>query len=103
MRADAHRNRQKLLDAATRRLAEDGRRMSLELIARDAGVGVGTVYRHFPTKEALVEAVYRGEMERLRTVAADEIAEGPADVALEHWMRAFTQYAAERRGIKDAL
>jgi AcrR family transcriptional regulator len=103
MRADALRNRDKLLAAAAERFSADGRDASLEAIAKQAGVGVGTLYRHFPTREALVEATYMGEMEALRAAAFQALEDGPPDAALESWMHAFVRYAAERRGIKDAL
>jgi AcrR family transcriptional regulator len=103
MRADAQRNREKLLEAATERFSADGRHASLEAIAKQAGVGVGTLYRHFPTRETLVAATYRHEIEALRAAAFTELEHGTAAEALENWMRAFTRYAAERRGIKEAL
>jgi AcrR family transcriptional regulator len=59
VRADAHRNRERLLESARGAFSSDAEKVSLEAIARDAGVGIGTLYRHFPTREALVEAVYR--------------------------------------------
>ena len=64
-RADAERNRLRLLDAAKAAFAEKGSAASLDEIARAAGVGIGTLYRHFPTRDALIEAVYRNETEQL--------------------------------------
>jgi AcrR family transcriptional regulator len=103
IRADAQRNRQKLLDAATQAFAELGTDVSLEAIAKRAGVGIGTLYRHFPTRDALVEAVYRTEVERL-TSAAEELLEThePA-AALAEWMDRFVAYAVAKRGLGEAL
>ncbi|RVC95104.1 TetR/AcrR family transcriptional regulator, partial [Mesorhizobium sp. M2A.F.Ca.ET.029.05.1.1] len=76
---------------------------SLEEIAKRAGVGIGTLYRHFPTREHLVEVVYRREVEGL-CHAADELAhEHPADVALELWMQRFVDYIATKRGLATSL
>src|SRR3984957_12880581 len=66
MRADAQRNRARLLEAAVRAFSQEGPEVTLDAIAKDAGVGIGTLYRHFPTREALVEAAYRNELDRLR-------------------------------------
>ena len=65
MRADAQRNRARLLEAAVRAFSQEGPEVTLDAIAKDAGVGIGTLYRHFPTREALVEAAYRNELARL--------------------------------------
>ncbi len=76
---------------------------SLENIARQAGVGIGTLYRHFPTREHLVEAVYRQELQNLAD-AADVLSEQyPPDVALEEWMRRFVGYIAAKRGMASSL
>ena len=102
-RADARRNREKLLEAAASAFAEAGTDVSLEAVAKRAGVGIGTLYRNFPTRDALVEAVYRTEVERL-TGSADELLEAHApDVALEEWMERFVDYAVTKRGLKAAL
>lgn len=102
-RADARRNREKLLEAAAAAFAEEGTDVPLEAVARRAGVGIGTLYRHFPTRDALVEAVYRSEVERL-TGAAGELLETHApDAALEEWMERFVAYAVTKRGLKSAL
>src|SRR5260370_28602866 len=85
LRVDARRNRDKLIETAAAAFAEHGVDASLEDIARRAGVGIGTLYRHFPTREHLVEVVYRREVEGL-CAAADELASHhPPDVALERW------------------
>jgi len=72
-------------------------------VARDAGVGIGTLYRHFPTREALIEAAYRNELARLCGSAADLVATRPADAALRTWMDRFIDYLATKRGMADAL
>jgi AcrR family transcriptional regulator len=77
--------------------------VSLEAIARRAGVGIGTLYRHFPTREALIEAAYRNEVEVLHDAAAELLAEGPADVALTAWLHRFVGYATAKRGMATAL
>ena len=76
LRADAQRNRDRLLAVAVRAFSKDGPDVTLESIARDAGVGIGTLYRHFPTREALVEAAYRNELARLCDAAADLLRAG---------------------------
>lgn len=77
--------------------------MTLEAIAREAGVGIGTLYRHFPSREALVEAVYRNELARLRSSAAELLASGEPDVALRTWMDRFADYVAAKRGMAETL
>lgn len=104
LRADAARNR-KLLLATARRLFQqaDGESVSLEAIARTAGVGIGTLYRHFPTREALVAALYRSELDELSTAADNLLAEGPADQALRGWIRRYAEFVATKHGMRDAL
>ncbi|WEX09752.1 TetR/AcrR family transcriptional regulator [Chelativorans sp. AA-79] len=103
LRADARRNREKLIEVAAAAFAEKGVETSLEDIARQAGVGIGTLYRHFPTREHLVEVVYRHELESL-AAAARELAEShPPDVALKEWMRRFVGYIAAKRGMATSL
>ena len=102
-RADALRNREKLLAAALHLFTERGADVSLEAVAREAGVGVGTLYRHFPTREALVEAVYLSELDRLHEGAAELLAEHPPDEALARWMDLFVEYAGAKRGMSSAL
>ncbi|MFC7761604.1 TetR/AcrR family transcriptional regulator [Catellatospora bangladeshensis] len=65
LRADAQRNRDRLLEVAAQAFAHDGPQVSLDAVAKQAGVGIGTLYRHFPTREALIEAAYRQELARL--------------------------------------
>jgi len=103
LRADAARNREKLLSAATEAFAQSGTNASLEAIAKRAGVGIGTLYRHFPTRDALVEAAYRNEVAQLSAAAGELLADHPADVALAEWMRRFLAYVETKRGMADAL
>jgi AcrR family transcriptional regulator len=100
-RADARRNRSRLTAAALELFAES-QTVSLEAVAGRAGVGIGTLYRHFPTREALIEAAYRDEVGRL--CAVDELlAAHPPDLALVEWMERFVAYAATKRGMSEAL
>jgi AcrR family transcriptional regulator len=103
LRKDAQRNREKLLAAAVELFAERGTEGSLEEVAKRAGVGIGTLYRHFPTRDALVEAAYRNEVAQLRAAADELLAELPPDAALEAWMRRFVDYGTAKRGMRDAL
>ena len=103
LRADARRNRDKLLEVAAAVFAEDGIDASLEEIARRAGVGIGTLYRHFPTREHLVEVVYRREVEALSAAADDLARRHPPDLALAEWMQRFVGYIAAKRGMANSL
>jgi AcrR family transcriptional regulator len=103
MRADARENREKLLRAASEQFAARGPDVSLELIARTAGVGIGTLYRHFPTREALIEAVYRNEVDQLCAAAGELLAKRPPAEALAEWMEHFVAYATTKRGLSGAL
>ncbi|MGI5127551.1 TetR/AcrR family transcriptional regulator [Pseudonocardia sp. CA-107938] len=103
LRADAQRNRDRLLDTAARAFATTGPDVPLETIAKDAGVGIGTLYRHFPTREALVEAVYRNELARQCEAGSELLRELPPDAALRAWMDRFVSYMATKRGLADAL
>jgi AcrR family transcriptional regulator len=103
LRKDAARNREKLLAAAVGLFAERGTEGSLEEVAKRAGVGIGTLYRHFPTRDALVEAAYRNEVAQLRAAADELLTELPPDAALEAWMRRFVDYGTAKRGMRDAL
>jgi AcrR family transcriptional regulator len=102
-RADARRNREKLLTAAGELFATVGPDVSLDAVAKRAGVGIGTLYRHFPTRDALVEAAYRAEVEHLCEAAAALLADHPPDVALERWMERFVGYAETKKGMRGAL
>ena len=102
-RADARRNREKLLAAATELFAARGTDVSLDAVAKHAGVGIGTLYRHFPTRDALVEAAYRAEVAHLHESAAELLAAHPPDVALAEWMDRFVAYATAKKGMRGAL
>ncbi|MEQ3554269.1 TetR/AcrR family transcriptional regulator [Pseudonocardia nematodicida] len=102
LRADAARNRERLLAAAVDAFAADGS-ATLDGIAKDAGVGIGTLYRHFPTRDALVEAVYRNELDRLCAAADELVAELPADRALRAWMDRFVDYVITKKHLADSL
>ena len=104
LRADAQRNIERLLDAARAAIAKDGPDASLDDIARDAGVGSGTLYRHFPTRVALLEAVYREEVARL-CAEGDRLLESdtePGD-ALAEWLRVYVSFGAMKRGLMGPL
>jgi AcrR family transcriptional regulator len=102
-RADAQRNRDSLLEAAKAAFAEAGPEASLDEIARRAGVGIGTLYRHFPTRDAIVEAVYRREVQQLADSAPRLIESLPPAEALRAWMRVFIDYIAAKKVIAPAL
>ncbi|HTB90413.1 MAG TPA: TetR/AcrR family transcriptional regulator [Steroidobacteraceae bacterium] len=102
-RADSARNRQLLIDAAKAGFSSVGLDVSLEEIARRAGVGIGTLYRHFPTREAVVEAVYRREVEQLSEAVPQLLQSSPAGEALHKWMHLFVDYIATKRIIAPSL
>ena len=103
VRADARRNREQLLTAAKAAFAELGAGVNLEEIARRAGVGIATLYRNFPSREALLEAVYRRDVES-HSASATKLLEtvAPGD-ALHEWMRRALDYAATKKGMSSAL
>ncbi|MFD8482049.1 TetR/AcrR family transcriptional regulator [Kitasatospora sp. NPDC059673] len=101
-RADAARNFDALLAAAREAFAEHGAEASLEDIARRAGVGIGTLYRNFPTRRHLFEAVYANEVEDLGRVAAGLVGQ-PSWDALITWLHRFVDYAMTKRAIREAL
>jgi len=103
MRSDAQRNRERLLAAAVAAFSQEGPEATLESIAKDAGVGIGTLYRHFPSREALVDAAYRSELARLCDAVPELLAAMPADKALRTWMDMFIEYMTTKRGMADAL
>jgi AcrR family transcriptional regulator len=102
MRADARRNYEKVLAAARDAFAEGGASTSLEEIARRAEVGIGTLYRHFPNRQALLEAVYRDEVENLCRSAAD-VADLPPWDALVGWLHRFVAYMATKQALAHEL
>jgi AcrR family transcriptional regulator len=103
MRADARRNYERIITVARDAFAEHGPEAPLDDIARRACIGPGTLYRHFPNREALIEAVYRADIERL-TQRAHELAEthSPRD-ALAEWMRAQVDFVRSKRGLAATL
>lgn len=102
-RADAVRNRDRVLEAAKVVFSEGGTGAGLEAVAREAGVGIGTLYRHFPTREALYEAVYRREVEQLAELAGRLAAELPPLQGLHRWMAALVEFIATKKGMATAL
>jgi AcrR family transcriptional regulator len=103
MRADARRSRVKLLEAATAAFAEHGADAPLDDIARRAGVGIGTLYRHFPTRTDLQAAVYRSQVLAVCAAADDLIVSVPPEQAFFGWVRAMAGYLATKRGLSRAL
>jgi AcrR family transcriptional regulator len=101
-RKDAQRNRERLLAEAVAAFSRDAD-APLEGIARAAGVGIGTLYRHYPTREALVEAAYRSELAKICGAAPELLRQHPPDVALRLWMDRFLDYLATKRAMGDAL
>ncbi|AYF76936.1 TetR/AcrR family transcriptional regulator [Nocardia yunnanensis] len=102
-RADAARNRDQLLAVATRVFASADAEPSLRAIAREAGVGIGTLYRHFPTRESLVDAVYRSQVMGLTTGAHQLLEQGPPAVAMRRWMDLFGDWVATKNGMLETL
>jgi AcrR family transcriptional regulator len=102
-RIDAVRNRERVLEAAKAVFSAGGPDASLEAVARRAGVGIGTLYRHFPTREALFEAVYRREVEQLADLADQLKAEANPVEALRRWLRSNVEFFATKRGMSAAL
>jgi AcrR family transcriptional regulator len=102
-RADAQRNRERILEIAKKAFTSSGVNISLDDVAKQAGIGAGTLYRHFPTREALLEAVYRTEVEKL-AAAERELAETLSPIeALRAWMLLFVDYIAAKQIIAPAL
>lgn len=102
-RADAARNRDRLLAVATRTFGSAEAEPSMRAIARDAGVGIATLYRHFPTKESLVDAVYRSQVVRLTAGARRLLDRLPPDAAMRRWMDLFGDWVATKNGMLDTL
>ena len=103
LRADAARNRRKLLDAATEAFMSRGGDVPLDEIARSAGVGIGTLYRHFPTREDLVLAIYGQQVDDLVRRAEELPGRLPPGEALHEWMRGFVEYYAVKMGLINLL
>ena len=103
LRADATRNRDQLLKVATRVFVSAGTEPSMRAIAREAGVGIATLYRHFPTRESLVEAVYRDQVARLTAGARELLAQLPPPAALRRWMDLFGDWISTKNGMLGTL
>jgi AcrR family transcriptional regulator len=102
-RSDAQRNRERILEVAKGAFTRYGADASLDEMAKQAGVGAGTLYRHFPTRDALIEAVYRSEVEKLAAAARKFAAAMPPMEALRAWMLLFVDYVAAKHIIAPAL
>ncbi|NDU73855.1 TetR family transcriptional regulator [Actinomadura sp. DSM 109109] len=103
VRADARRNRDKILAVARAAFSSASETVPLDAVAREAGVGIGTLYRHFPTREALVEAVYAAELDEVVSSAPALLAELPPDVALREWMDRYAAFFAVKQGMSATL
>src|SRR5262249_44780369 len=103
MRADARRNYDKLVEAARALFAEEGTSAPLEAIAERAGVGIGTLYRHFPTRQALLEGVFLEEVQAMARSAEELSATLPAWEALSAWLHEYVGFAATKRALNEAL
>ena len=103
LRADAQRNRDKLIAVARTAFAAADDTVPLEGIAREAGVGIGTLYRHFPTREALVEAVYAAELDNITSSVPALLDQLPPQLALRAWLGSYGAFAAMKRGMVDTL
>jgi AcrR family transcriptional regulator len=102
-RADATRNREQLLAVATRVFMSAEAEPSMRAIAREAGVGIATLYRHFPTRESLVDAVYRDQVARLTTGARELLGQLSPAAAMRRWMDLFGDWIATKNGMLDTL
>jgi len=103
VRADAQRNRERILEVAKKAFTREGAAASLDDIARRAGIGSATLYRHFPTREALIEAVYHNEVEKLAAAEERFAATMPPLEALRAWMLFFVDHVAEKKLIIPAM
>ncbi|MEJ3405743.1 TetR/AcrR family transcriptional regulator [Rathayibacter sp. YIM 133350] len=103
LRSDARRNRQKLVEVARDAFARAGEPIALENIAREAGVGIGTLYRHFPTRESLIEEVYAAELDDVVRKADTVLAHASPEVALIAWMEHYAGFVAAKRGLAEPL
>ena len=103
VRADAARNRERLIEAASAAFATGAEQISLEAIARDAGVGIGTLYRHFPTRDALVEVVHRDGLATVLARADELLATHDPATALRLWMDDYAQFVTRKRGMAESL
>jgi AcrR family transcriptional regulator len=103
LRADAQLNQDRILQAAAIEFAHRGDDVSMKDIAKSAGVGIGTLYRRFPTRERLIEATYRSEVARICTAAPELLASMEPAAALQSWMAQFLDFLATKHGMADAL
>jgi AcrR family transcriptional regulator len=103
LRADATRNREQLVAVATRVFVSSGTEPSMRAIAREAGVGIATLYRHFPTRESLVDAVYRDQVVRLTAGARELLGQLPPAAAMRRWMDLFGDWIATKNGMLGTL
>jgi AcrR family transcriptional regulator len=103
LRADAQANYDRLLNVAAAAFAREGADTSLKAIAAEAGVGIGTLYRRFPTREDLIEATYRNETMRLSTAAPALLKNHSPDEAFHRWAEQFVDYMLTKQGMADAL
>lgn len=103
LRQDAQRNRANLITVARAAFVASTGSVPLETIARIAGLGIGTLYRHFPTREFLVEAVYAAELEELVNSAKPLLEALPADIALREWLQRYSGFVTTKRGMFDTL
>ncbi|MFJ1745639.1 TetR/AcrR family transcriptional regulator [Streptomyces sp. NPDC088116] len=102
-RADGQRNRVRILEVALHLFVERGPDVPFTEIAKQAGVGVGTVYRHFPAREDLIEAAYRSELDAVCAAAAELLEQAPPQEALRIWMDRFVDYWATKIGLTEAI
>jgi AcrR family transcriptional regulator len=103
LRAAARRNYERIVTTAREAFSEHGADATLDDIAKRAEVGAGTLYRHFPTREALIEAVYRGEIAQLSEAAFRMLEKLPPGEALDEWMLDQVRYVVRKRGLAGAL
>jgi AcrR family transcriptional regulator len=103
LRADGVKNKARIIAEAQRLFSTAEAKVSLEAIARAAGVGIGTLYRHFPTKEALVGAVYRSELDALDREADDLLSNRPPAEAMRRWMDSYAKFVVAKHAMHDAL
>ncbi|MFG2590017.1 TetR/AcrR family transcriptional regulator [Streptomyces sp. NPDC048438] len=103
VRADARRNRDRILSVARAAFASTAEAVPLDAIAREAGIGIGTLYRHFPTREALVEAIYSAELDEVVSSAPALLSELPPEAALRAWMDRYAAFLQVKRGMSATL
>ena len=103
LRADARRNRDLILTTAARLFAERGPDVPTDTIAKEAGVGSGTLYRHYPSRESLIEAAYRNELAVVCDAIPDLLSTLPPDQATREWMDRFIDYMTTKAGMAEAL